>query len=641
MAKTTVSHEQYGADQITLLKGLEPVRKRPGMYIGSTGERGLHHLVWEVVDNSVDEALAGYCSEIEVVLHADDSISVQDNGRGIPVDIHPEEGKPGVELALTVLHAGGKFDESTYKVSGGLHGVGVSVVNALSEWLTATIERDGKTHRIEFSRGAVTAPLTVTGKTKSRGTLIHFKPDAEIFETLVFDYKTIAARLRQMAYLNPGLRLRLRDQRADAERTEEFFSKRGIVEMVSAISAGKSPLHEVLSFSGEADAIQVDIALQYNAGFNEDLYSFVNNIRTPGGGTHETGFRTALTHCVTAYLAEHGTQQQRKTTLQGVDLREGLVAVVSLRVPEPQFEGQTKDKLGNSEARGVVQSIAAEGLRTAFAESPRAARVILEKAIAAARSREAARRARELVREQKSLLDNGVLAGKLADCSSNAPEQNELYLVEGDSAGGTAKMGRDRRTQAILPLRGKILNTERARLNKILENEEVRRIITALGCGFMDDFDISKLRYHKVVIMTDADVDGAHIRTLLLTLFFRHFRPLVEAGHIYIAQPPLYQVRRGSKVRYAYNDAERDDLIAELEAGDRGAVVVQRYKGLGEMNAEQLWHTTMDPANRVLYRVELESAMEADRAFTTLMGDEVGPRKSWIMENATFATLDL
>lgn len=639
--KKTTASDQYGANQITVLKGLDPVRKRPGMYIGSTGERGLHHLVWEVVDNAVDEALAGFCTKIEVVIHPDGSISVQDNGRGIPVDLHPEEKKPGVELALTVLHAGGKFDKSTYKVSGGLHGVGVSVVNALSEWLVAVVDRDGKSHRIEFSRGAVTAPLKVTKKTKQRGTFVHFMPDAEIFDTVDFQFSTIAARLRQMAYLNPGLRFTLIDRREGSERSAEFHSKRGIAEMVEAMSAGKGPLHDAVLFSGESDGVQVDIAFQYNSGFSEDFFSFVNNIRTPGGGTHETGFRAALTNSVTSYLAANGTQQQKKTTIQGNDLREGLVAVVSVRVPEPQFEGQTKDKLGNSEVRGIVQSIATEYLRTIFEEKPRIARAILEKAITAARGREAARKAREIARGQKSLLETGVLAGKLADCSSSDPERNELYLVEGDSAGGTAKMGRDRSFQAILPLRGKILNTQRARMDKILENEEVKRIITALGCGFMDDFDISKLRYHKIVIMTDADVDGAHIRTLLLTLFFRHFRPLIEEGHIYIAQPPLYQVRRGKQERYAYTDEERDRLISELSNGERGTTVVQRYKGLGEMSSDQLWKTTMDPAVRVLLRVRLDDAMEADRVFTVLMGDEVAPRREWIMENATFANLDL
>lgn len=640
--KTAKTPEQYGAGQITVLKGLEAVRKRPGMYIGSTGERGLHHLVWEVVDNAVDEAMAGFCTNIEVVVHPDGSISVEDNGRGIPVDIHPEEKKPGVEVALTVLHAGGKFDGSTYKVAGGLHGVGVSVVNALSEWMVVIVNRDGKSHRIEFSRGVVTAPLKVIGKTKRRGTLVHFRPDPTIFDTVDFDFHTISTRLRQMAYLNPGLHFRLVDRRGGQERSAEFHSKKGIAEMVQAISEGKGPLHDVVLFSGAAEGVQVDIAFQYNSGYNEDFYSFVNSIRTPGGGTHETGFRTALTNCVTAYLEENGTPQQKKVSIQGADLKEGLVAVVSVRVPEPQFEGQTKDKLGNSDVRWIVQSIAAEKLKEVFEQKPRIARAILEKAIMAARGREAARKAREIARGQKNLLEAGVLAGKLADCSSNDPEINELYLVEGDSAGGTAKMGRDRRFQAILPLRGKILNTERASLEKILDNEEIRRIITALGCGFRDDFNISKLRYHKVVIMTDADVDGAHIRTLLLTLFFRHFRPLIEAGHIYIAQPPLYLVRCGKKERYAYSDNERDQIIKEFSAnGERGSIVVQRYKGLGEMSSDQLWSTTMNPESRILVRVELDDAMEADRIFTLLMGDEVAPRRDWIMENATFANLDL
>lgn len=638
--KKTTGKDSYGAGSIQVLKGLEAVRKRPAMYIGGTSLKGLHHLVWEVLDNSVDEAMAGYCDKIHVSLHDDGSVSVTDNGRGIPVDIHPQEKKSGLELALTVLHAGGKFDKDSYKVSGGLHGVGVSVVNALSEWLEATVEREGRVYTMKFETGIPVTELKEGRKSKTTGTTIRFKPDAEIFDTVELRWETLLNRLRQVAYLNAGLKIILEDKRADHEKKEEFLFKKGLSEMVEYYNKDKEPLHkDVIHIKGESEGVEADIAIQYNSRYDENLLSFVNNVQTSGGGTHETGFKTALTLAVNGWISENMSKE--KVDVIGSDLREGLLAVVSVRVPEPQFEGQTKEKLNNSEVRGVVQAIMLEQIRDYFDRNPKTIKTIAQKVVSAAKGRVAARKARSLVRKEKSLLGDSVLPGKLADCSSNDPSKNEIYIVEGDSAGGTAKQGRDRSFQAILPLRGKILNVEKATVGKILDNKEVKSIITALGTGFLGDFEVEKLRYDKVIIMTDADVDGAHIRTLILTLLFRHFRDLIDMGHVYVAQPPLYQLKIGKKTEYVYTEAERDKFMKKHKKTG-ASIKLQRYKGLGEMNADQLWETTMDPANRILLQVTLEDAMEADLVFTTLMGDEVAPRREWIMDNAKFVqNLDL
>ncbi len=630
--------KDYGAESIQVLKGLEAVRKRPGMYIGSTSETGLHHLVYEVVDNSIDEALAGYCDTINVTIHANNSITVIDNGRGIPVDIHPTEKIPGVELALTVLHAGGKFDKDTYKVSGGLHGVGVSVVNALSEKLDVYVDRDGKRHHMGFVRGQTVKQLEVVGKAKGTGTTVTFKPDPEIFTTLEYHYQTIADRLRQLAFLNRGIAITLKDERKDPPQEERFFAKGGLIEFVQWLNRNKKALHpKPVAFTATKDEVEVDIALQYEDGYNENTFTFVNNINTHEGGTHLTGFKSALTRTINEIAKKGNYLKKEDFSLTGEDIREGLTCVLHIKVKEPQFEGQTKTKLGNSEVEGIVKTVVNEHLGSFLDEHPPVARAIIEKAVSAARAREAARKARDLVRK-KSGLENGVLPGKLADCSLDDPALCEIYLVEGDSAGGSAKMGRNRSFQAILPLRGKILNVERARIDKILSNEEIRAMVTAIGTGVKEDFTISDARYHKIILMTDADVDGAHIRTLLLTFFFRQMPELIEAGYIFIAQPPLYRVARGKEEYYAYGEVERDEFVKRLGGGEGGKnnVNIQRYKGLGEMNPDQLWKTTMDPEKRTILRVTLEDAVEASNLFEQLMGDEVEPRRLFIEQNAKY-----
>ncbi|KAA0000938.1 MAG: DNA topoisomerase (ATP-hydrolyzing) subunit B [Thermoplasmata archaeon] len=613
--------EDYGIDKIKVLEGLEAVRKRPAMYIGSTDEKGLHHLVEEVVDNSVDEALAGYCSKIDVVIHKDGSISVDDNGRGIPVEIHEEYGISGVETVMTKLHAGGKFEKGAYKVAGGLHGVGVSVVNALSKWLEVEVRRNGKVYRQRYERGKPVTELKIVGDAKETGTKVRFLPDDEIFGGKSFDYHLLRKRLQEIAFLNRGLRIRLYDERVGKEDVFEYEG--GIIEFVKYINRNKTPLHDVIYFSGKKNGIDVEIALQYTDGYIENIFTFVNDINTKEGGTHLSGFKSALTRV----LNEYGRKNIFKNdeALSGEDVREGLTAVISCKVPDPQFEGQTKTKLANSEVKGVVETVVYEKLFLYLEENPPVAKSILEKALQAAKAREAARKARELVRK-KSYLESLSLPGKLADCTSNEPEKCD-FIVEGDSAGGSAKQGRDRKYQAILPLKGKILNVEKASFDKILENEEIRAIISAIGTGIGDEFDIRKANYNKIIIMTDADVDGAHIRTLLLTFFFRYMRPLIENGYIYIAQPPLYRIKKGNKVYYAYSEEEMKKI-----AGD--GATLQRYKGLGEMNPEQLWETTMNPKNRILKKVEIEDAIEADELFTILMGKNVEERREFIKRHA-------
>ena len=608
------------------------------MYIGSTSARGLHHLVYEVVDNSIDEAMAGYCSGIDVVIHDDDSITVSDDGRGIPVDIHPTEKVPGVELALTRLHAGGKFDKESYKVSGGLHGVGVSVVNALSEQLSVEVKRDGFVWNQSFQRGGKQSELEKGGKTKETGTKVHFKPDHQIFTELHYSWDTLANRLRELAYLNAGVSISLRDERrssGEEPRHEHFHFEGGIVQYVEYLRGSKTPLHEeVVYLKGAQDGTEIELAMQYTGGYNEDTFTFVNNINTHEGGTHLSGFKAAMTRTINAYGSKNA--KKGEPSLSGDDVREGLVAVLSVKVLEPQFEGQTKTKLGNSEVRGIVESLINDKLGTWLEENPSSARRIIEKAVQAARAREAARKARDLTRK-KSALETGVLPGKLADCSSRNASLSELYLVEGDSAGGSAKQGRDREFQAILPLKGKILNVERARIDKILSNEEIRAIITAIGSGIGEEFSLESARYHKIVIMTDADVDGAHIRTLLLTFFFRQMQELIEAGYVYIAQPPLYRVYRGKKELYCYNEDERSAAVKEFSNGKGSSSVnIQRYKGLGEMNPEQLWETTMNPEHRTLLQVTIDEATEASLLFERLMGDDVEPRRKFIEENAKY-----
>jgi DNA gyrase subunit B len=632
----------YTAGQIQVLKGLEAVRKRPGMYIGATSARGLHHLVYEVVDNAIDEALAGYANRVSVTLHRDDSVTVEDNGRGIPVDVHPTEKMPGVELALTVLHAGGKFDSNTYKVSGGLHGVGVSVVNALSETLKVWVKRDGREHYMDFSRGNTTTKLKVLGKTgaKETGTKVWFKPDNQIFTELLYDFETLATRLRELSYLNKGVVITLSDEREGQEKTETFQARGGLKEFVQFLNSSRKTLTpDVFYAETERDGIGIELALQYNDGYNENIFSFVNTINTHEGGTHLTGFKAALTRTINAYAQKGNFLKKADFTLTGDDVREGLTAVLSVKIREPQFEGQTKTKLGNSEAEGAVKTFVNELLGQYLDEHPRFSNIVVEKAVSAARAREAARKARDLTRK-KSALDIGNLPGKLADCSLSDPSLCELYLVEGDSAGGSAKQGRDRMFQAILPLRGKIINVEKARIDKVLSNEEIRTIITAIGTGIKDEFQLENARYHKIILMTDADVDGAHIRTLLLTFFFRQMQQLIDAGYMYIAQPPLFRVAKGKEEHYAYDEQQRDALIGRLGGnGDgRANVVVQRYKGLGEMNKEQLWETTMNPEKRTLLKVDMEDAVEADRIFQMLMGDEVEPRRDFIEKNARYVS---
>ncbi len=631
---------KYDAGQIQVLKGLEAVRKRPGMFIGSTSGRGLHHLVYEVVDNAIDEALAGYAHAINVWIHGDDSITVEDDGRGIPVDIHPIEKIPGVELAMTVLHAGGKFDKSSYKVSGGLHGVGVSVVNALAEQLKVWVKRGGKEHYMDFVRGRTKTRLEVRGKCgKETGTKVWFKPDPEIFTELRYDYATLATRLRELSFLNKGVTITLKDEREGAEQEEVFHAEGGLREMVRYLNINRKPLHqEIVYIEAERDDIGIEIAFQYNDGYNENVFSFVNNVNTHEGGTHLTGFKSALTRTINAHAAKGNALKKADFTLTGDDVREGLTAVLSIKVREPQFEGQTKTKLGNSEAETAVKTVVNEQLSAYLEEHPRVANIVIEKAVASARAREAARKARDLTRK-KSALDIGNLPGKLADCSLSDPRLCEIYLVEGDSAGGSAKQGRDRSFQAILPLRGKILNVEKARIDKVFSNEEIRTIITAIGAGIKEDFTLENARYHKIILMTDADVDGAHIRTLLLTFFYRQMPQLIEAGFIYIAQPPLYRVAKGREEYYAYNEEERNELTARLGNGEgRASVGIQRYKGLGEMNPSQLWKTTMDPDTRTILKVEIEDAVHADMLFQTLMGDEVEPRRLFIEQNAKFVS---
>ena len=623
--------DKYSAEEIQVLEGLEAVRRRPGMYIGSTCIKGLHHLVYEVVDNSVDEAMAGYCDLITVEIHKDNSITVVDNGRGIPVDIHPKIKKPAVEVVLTTLHAGGKFGSGGYKVSGGLHGVGVSVVNALSEWLVVEVCRNDKIYRQKFKRGIPISKLEVVGDSQGTGTKISFKPDSKIFEDLEFKTDILSKRLRELSYLNRGIKIVLVDERTGEKIV--FEHKGGIRDFVKHLNRNKTVINDTpMYFYDEKDKVIVEAAIQYNTGYSENILSYVNNIRTVDGGTHEVGFKTALTRAVNDYIKKHGLlKSSEQRSLLGEDIREGMTAVISVKVAEPQFEGQTKSKLGNSEVKGIVESVVFKEFSSFLEENPKIARKIAEKAIVAFRAREAARKTRELKR--KSALESNSLPGKLADCSSKDPSVSELYLVEGDSAGGSAKLGRDRKFQAILPLRGKILNVEKSRLDKMLNNEEIKAMITALGTGIGSEFDITKARYHKVIIMTDADVDGAHIRTLLLTFFYKYMRPLIEAGYLFIAQPPLYKVKKGKNEKYAYSDAELKELLEKI---GRNSVTIQRYKGLGEMNAEQLWDTTMNPANRTLLKVSLNDALKADEIFSMLMGDKVEPRRKFIQKNAKY-----
>ncbi len=629
----------YMAEQITVLKGLEAVQKRPGMYVGSTSARGLHHLVYEVVDNSIDEAMAGFCTKVQVTLRKEGSVEVIDDGRGIPVDIHPEEGVPGVELAMTTLHAGGKFDKDSYKVSGGLHGVGVSVVNALSEWLEVEVVRDGKKYHQRFVRGTKDKELENVGQAAGSGTRVTFKPDPEVFTELEYNFETLNNRLRELAFLNKGLTIVLTDERDGTEKTHHYEG--GLESFVAHLRGARHPLHPgVFYFEASREEADIEVAMQYDDGFSENTHTFVNNINTQEGGAHLTGLKAALTRTINDYARRSNLFKKADESFSGDDVREGLTCILSVKVMEPQFEGQTKTKLGNSEVRGAVEAAINEHLSIFLDENPKAAKAIIEKSLSAARAREAARKARDLARK-RSALEGGVLPGKLADCSISDPSLCEIYLVEGDSAGGSAKQGRDRSFQAILPLKGKILNVERARIDKILSNEEIRAIITAIGSGIKDDFDAEKARYHKIIIMTDADVDGAHIRTLLLTFFFRQMRDLIERGYIYIAQPPLYRVAKGKQEFYAYSEAEREEYTRRLSNGKdedvpaRG-VHVQRYKGLGEMNPDQLWRTTMDPEARTIYQVTVESAAEAASIFRQLMGGDVEPRRNFIEKNAKY-----
>tara|TARA_B100000315_G_scaffold260754_1_gene324855 strand:- start:7814 stop:9790 length:1977 start_codon:yes stop_codon:yes gene_type:complete len=641
----------YGAEKITVLKGLEAVRKRPAMYIGDVGKRGLHHLVNEVVDNSIDEAMAGYCTKIDVTFNSDRSVTVKDNGRGIPVDIHKEEKKPAVEVVLTVLHAGGKFDKGSYKVSGGLHGVGVSVVNALSDPLWVEVMRDEKVYRQEYKKGIAQNKLEVVGKSKKTGTTVCFFPDEEIFKTTDFEYDIIAERLRELAYLNKGLEIILKDERSEDGQTDVFKFKGGLSDFVKYLDEHNNPLHnKIITVSKESGVVPVDVALRYSNTYNENILSFVNNINTAEGGTHLSGFRSALTRAMNNYASKNNlmkTTKNEKLTLSGEDFREGLTAIISIKVAEPQFEGQTKTKLGNGEVKGIVDATVYEGLLDFLEQNPSIGRRVIEKALLAARTRTAARKARELIR-RKSALGGSSLPGKLADCSNRDPVFCELYLVEGDSAGGSAKQGRDRRTQAILPLRGKVINSEKARVDKLLSNNEIQAIITALGTGFggseddtgeksPGDFDISKLRYHKLIIMTDADVDGSHIRTLLLTFFYRKMKELIDGGYLYLALPPLYRIYQGKKEIYAYDDDERELITDRMKKENKTVKIgLQRYKGLGEMNPSQLWKTTMDPERRTLLRVTVEDAEQAVRTFQNLMGHDVEARRNFIEKNAKF-----
>ncbi len=636
-----VKGHKYDATTIKVLRGLDAVRRRPAMFIGDVSQRGLHHLVYEVVDNSIDEAMAGYCDKITVEIEKDGSITVADNGRGIPVEIHPEKKVSALEVVMTTLHAGGKFDHDSYKVSGGLHGVGVSVVNALSEWCRVEVCRDGELYRQEYKRGVAKKRVAKVGEKKKAGTRTSFFPDTEIFKNTEYRYTLIAARMRELAFLNQGLSIELKDLREGREREVVFKYKGGLSSFVEYLNENKTPLFKKpISLIGSKEGVEVEIALQYNDGYSESVFSYVNNIHTIEGGTHLTGFRTALTRSINSYASKYnllkngknGRGNNKGASMIGDDSREGLVAVISARVPDPQFEGQTKTKLGNSEVRGIVEAITNEHLGAFFEENPPIGRKIVDKVVSAATAREAARRAKELTR-RKTALDSAALPGKLADCSLRDPESCELYIVEGDSAGGSAKQGRDRRYQAILPLRGKILNVEKARIDKILANQEIRNLITGLGCGVGDDFNVDRVRYHKIIIMTDADIDGSHIRTLLLTFFFRYMRDLIDRGYMYIAQPPLYLLKHGNHEQYAYSDGERERLLKTMPSS---GVTMQRYKGLGEMNPDQLWKTTMDPETRTLLKITMEDAAETDRLFTILMGSETGPRSKFIQENAQY-----
>lgn len=630
----TPVHNDYNAEQIQVLEGLEPVRKRPGMYIGTTSLRGLHHLVYEIVDNSIDEALAGYCSHIEVVISEDNTIMVCDDGRGMPVDMHAKSKKPAVEIIHTVLHAGGKFGGGGYKVSGGLHGVGASVVNALSEWMIVEVKRNGKIYKIEFSRGKVTSELMVIGETDETGSKTTFKPDATIFDEVVFDAQTLEHRLREMAFLNKGIRITLTDERPETAKKSIFFYEGGIKEFVTYLNKNRTAVHNnVIYKEAQVDGNVIEIAVQYTDGYTENIYTFANNINTHEGGTHLSGFKSALTKAINDYARKKGFLKEKEENLTGEDIREGITSIISVKIPEPQFEGQTKTKLGNNEIRGVVESVATEMFSNFLEENPNDGKVISEKCIRASKAREAARKARELTR-RKGLLDSMTLPGKLADCSERDPSKTEVYIVEGDSAGGSAKQGRDRATQAILPLRGKILNVEKANFSRIFNSAEIRAMITAFGCGIGDEFDIEKLRYHKIMIMTDADVDGAHIRTLLLTFFFRYMRQLIEDGYVYIAQPPLYKISKGRSIQYAYSDQELQKILTDSGRN----VDIQRYKGLGEMNPDQLWETTMNPEMRTILQVGIDDAVEADLIFSTLMGEKVEPRREFIEENARYVT---
>jgi DNA gyrase subunit B len=636
----SIQQTNYDETQIQVLEGLEAVRKRPGMYIGSTSSRGLHHLVWEVVDNSIDEALAGRCDTIQVIVNEDNSVTVIDNGGGIPVGIHPKMGRPAVEVVMTVLHAGGKFGGDGYKFSGGLHGVGVSVVNALSTWLSVEVKRDGKIYHQRYQRGVPEADLEVIGETEETGTKITFKPDPEIFtETTEFDFNILQNRLRELAFLNGGVKIILKDLRGEEEKEVVFQFEGGIRSFVEHLNRNREVLNQPpVYIQGERDSILIEIALQYNDSFTSNIYSYANNIHTHEGGTHEAGFKSALTRVINDYARRNNLLKDNDSNLTGDDVREGLTAIISVKIMDPQFEGQTKTKLGNSEARSATEQLFADHFQTYLDEHPAEAKKIINKAVMASRARQAARKARELTR-RKNALEVSALPGKLADCTSRSAQDSELFIVEGDSAGGTAKQGRDRMFQAILPLKGKIINVEKARLDRALSNDEIRTIITALGTGIGDDFNIEKARYHKIIIMTDADVDGAHIRTLLLTFFYRYMRPLIEHGYVYIAQPPLYKITQGKKIRYAFNDKMKDEIVAELQG--KGKIEIQRYKGLGEMNATQLWETTMDPESRTLLRVSLQDAMDADEVFEMLMGDRVAPRREFIKEYAQQANLDI
>ena len=631
-----MAKHEYGADQIQVLEGLEAVRKRPGMYIGSTGPRGLHHLVYEVVDNSIDEALAGNCSEIYISINPDGSVTVKDDGRGIPVEVHPKTGLSTLETVLTVLHAGGKFGGGGYKVSGGLHGVGVSVVNALSDWLIAEVSRDGKVYRQKYKRGVPTGKLEVVSESsKKSGTSITFMPDASIFDEIEFKYETLEYRFRELSFLNKVIKIEFEDKREGQEESKTFHYTGGLVEYIKYLNRTKTPIHDQIIYVDKiANDCTIELALQYTDAYTENIYSFANNINTHEGGVHLSGFKAALTKCVNDYARRNNILKEKDPNLSGEDIREGLTAIVSVKLPDPQFEGQTKTKLGNTFMRGLVDSIANEEIGAFLEENPSVAKLVIEKCLRAQRAREAAKKARDLTR-RKNALEFTSLPGKLADCSEKSPEKSEIFLVEGNSAGGSAKSGRDRNIQAILPLRGKILNVEKSRLDKILSSDEIKNMITAFGCGIGDDFDPEKLRYHKIVIMTDADVDGAHIRTLLLTFFFRYMRPLIEGGYVYAAQPPLFKVKKGKKEYYAFSDNELSKLLDEV--GRQGADV-SRYKGLGEMNAEQLWETTMDPESRTLLQVTIDDAIMADEIFSMLMGDKVAPRRDFIEANAKYVT---